>query len=379
MADYRIQGKTLTAIADQARRLSATKDTLTPAGITAALQNVKSSGELPTAEETPFGTAETAIEYGFTAYPSHTQALTAGRTMGYHITPKEAVAIYGVRATTKKYNVKLWGSDQAVIADIGTIEANTDYMFDQPINLTVGETYALSSYATGNQYGYGSDITVNLKLTMVRASASGNSYPTANSGIYYYGFGPLIGPTVDGVKPTEYTIQLNTMTGLANEVKRITGAEGTLNPAEMQAGLETVVLQEKTVTPTTSEQTVTPDSGYYGLSKVTVGAAEAAEELPTQPFVTMVTDDVSKTTNVSTGSVALSAYPYSEKGIVDENTRVTLAADLKLFGDATAADVIAGKTFTSAAGFKMVGTGTNAGGSGSGGTSDIPSEEGVKF
>ena len=39
------------------------------------------------------------------------------------------------------------------------------------------------------------------------------------------------------------------------------------------------LLQSKTVTPTTQQQTVTPDSGFYGLNEVTVNAA------PTQPLV----------------------------------------------------------------------------------------------
>ena len=51
-------------------------------------------------------------------------------------------------------------------------------------------------------------------------------------------------------------------------------------------------------------------------------------------------------------------------GIVRPGAKFAIRTPAERYGDATAADVAAGKTFTSAAGLKVIGTGTGAGGSG---------------
>jgi len=85
------------------------------------------------------------------------------------------------------------------------------------------------------------------------------------------------------------------------------------------AGGGSYSLQSKTVTPTKSQQNVTPDNGYYGLSDVTGGA------------IPEVYQDVSTVTagaaDVLTGKVIVDATGKSVAGSMPNNGRLQLTID----------------------------------------------------
>ena len=182
------------------------------------------------------------------------------------------------------------------------------------------------------------------------------------------------------------------------------------NPVLIGSG-KSHVLQEKSVAPTESAQSVTPDIGYDGLSKVTVGAIQTETKTVTEngtvtpssgKYLKQVTvnvpasgiDTSDATATSSDMAEGVTAYVKGEKvtgnlpvltgvklvpglttaGWNDSDSSLWLSGELpekRIFksksnfilycsgeklGDATAADVAEGKTFTSSAGLKVTGT-----------------------
>lgn len=139
------------------------------------------------------------------------------------------------------------------------------------------------------------------------------------------------------------------------------------------AGGGNYTLQSKTVTPTKSEQNITPDEGKYGLSSVTVnpipdayqdvsGVTAAAADVKTgSVFVNSLGETVTGTMPVHATAIEDSVAVDGTKTYSAGYYAGITVEGPSLDGDAVVANVLAGKTFFSDSGTKLTGTMVNNG------------------
>lgn len=291
--EYSVRGDSLTGIAEQVQRLFDTEEAMTPEQMKLNLMNVVSASELPSAEEAIFGVNNPTIETGIV-----TLGTLNSETVDYiyypfnKFTAREAISIIGLRVyvtrNTKKRTLCLWNASGDKVRETEEItpsfNAWTVAYFDEPFNVAAGESFAVSSSGVSYPtYSDASTTTINAKVSFDGgAQTFSDSFPSTFYTSYYRGVVDFIAAPVSAKLPSNYQITRTALDDIANEAQRITGATTKLTTAQIQSALESVILQEKFIAPTTAQQEVVPDAGYYGLSKVTV---EAAPTLPRAELV----------------------------------------------------------------------------------------------
>lgn len=141
-----------------------------------------------------------------------------------------------------------------------------------------------------------------------------------------------------------------------------------------EAGSAEPILQDKTVTPTTSKQTITADSGYDGLDTVTVNAMPTAAQATPSITINTSTGLITATATQSAGYVLAGTKSDTEQltvqaaqTITPGTTDKTIAAGRYLTGTQTikgdanlvASNIVSGKSIFGVSGTAKVGNDTS--------------------
>ena len=167
----------------------------------------------------------------------------------------------------------------------------------------------------------------------------------------------------------------NTETLVSNEATLLAQAISALE-SKASVGQQQITLQEKTVSSSTSKQTVTPDSGYDGLSKVTVNAMATATQAT--PSISISSGGlITASSTQSAGYVAAGTKSATKQltvqaaqTITPSTSNKTIASGRYLTGTQTIkgdANLVAGNIKSGVSIFGVAGSYEGSGGGSSGG------------
>lgn len=182
-----------------------------------------------------------------------------------------------------------------------------------PINLqakTASAATTAQNITPDSGYDGLSKVTINAATKQNKTVAPSTSQQTVSPDSGYYGLNAV---TVSAVTKT---IDSNIAAGNIKSGVTILGVTGNYSGGS-------ITLQEKTVTPTVNQQSVTPDTGYGGLSKVTVNAATKQNKTvtPTAAQQTVSADSG----YYGLGTVTVNATPLETKTVTPTAAQQTVS------------------------------------------------------
>lgn len=307
-------------------------------GVTAYSKGTKYTGTIATVEgPTPdISVSSDGLIAASISNPKGYQAESTTKTATQQLTTKGATTITPSSAsqiavnsgvyTTGKITVSAVPTETKKITANGTYSPSAGKYFssvevaiagDTPTyqSKTISPSTSVQTVTADSGYDALSDVTVNAIQTETKSVT-----PTTST--------QKVTPT-SGKYLTEVTIS-----AIQTETKSVT-SNGTYKPTSgkyfssvtVNVPSETFNTQTKTVTPTESTQTISPDNGYNGLSTVTVNPISSTyigSAVPTKGATTITPNSNSQTAissgTYATGNITVSAVPTETKSITANGT-----------------------------------------------------------
>lgn len=251
MAEYLIQGETLTAIADAIRGKKDTTGIFTPEQMAAEIEGIVVGDDLPNAEEAYFGTGDESNGERLIEWTEDNGCNQWGKgTIGWEFTVNETFGVVGFRgkvAQAGTYTFKIREQyEESAVAELQVNFEETytwcEFKLPNTVDLLSGKTFAFTLYGNTMPYvGTGTSYTMNSKVTennKVRVSGA-DAYPTTTIQVRPT-INMLIGSPITESTPNEYKIQTQTLSDIADEIRRIGGVTGNLSTAQMLTLLKTM-------------------------------------------------------------------------------------------------------------------------------------------